>query len=261
MSERKITFDDGAAYERMMGTWSRIAGETFLDWLAPAKGLAWVDVGCGNGAFTESIAQRCAPTQIKGIDPSAGQIAFARSRLKDVNAEFVTGDAMALPFEDKSFDVAVMALVLFFVPDPKKGLAEMVRVTRRAGAVTAYVWDLFGGGFPADALQVELRAMGLPAPYPPSAEVSRMDNLRSMWVDAGLTRVDTRVIDVERSFVDFNDYWESCMLSSTIGAAVKGLPAGQVDELKKRVRGRFGANEGRFTASARANAVKGWVAS
>ena len=163
-----------------------------------------------------------------------------------MNAEFLTGDAMALPFEDKSFDVAVMALVLFFVPDPNKGLAEMVRVTRPGGAVAAYSWDLFGGGFPADALQVELRAMGLPAPYPPSAEVSRMNTLTSLWVDAGLTKVDTRVIDVERSFVDFNDYWESCLLSATIGAAVKGLPAGQIDELKKRVRGRFGAGEGRF---------------
>ena len=261
MSEQKITFDDAAAYERMMGTWSRIAGETFLGWLVPAKGLAWVDVGCGNGAFTESIARRCAPAQIKGVDPSAAQLAFARTRLKDVSAEFVTGDAMALPFEDKSFDVAVMALVLFFVPDPKKGLTEMVRVTRPGGAVTAYVWDLFGGGFPADAVQVELHAMGVPTPYPPSAEVSRMDRLRSMWVDAGLTKVDTRVIDAERGFVDFDDYWETCMLSSIIGAGIKGLPAGQIDELKKRVHGRFGAGEGRFTATARANAVKGWVPS
>lgn len=261
MPERKITFDDGAAYERMMGTWSRIAGETFLDWLAPAKGLAWVDVGCGNGAFTESIAQRCAPAQIKGIDPSAGQIAFARVRLKDVNAEFLSGDAMALPFDDRSFDVAVMALVLFFVPNAKKGLAEMVRVTRPGGAVTAYVWDLFGGGFPAHAIQAELHAMGVSTPYPPSAEVSRMDTLRSMWIEAGLINVDTRVIEVERSFADFDDYWETCMLSSIIGAGIKGLPAGQIDELKTRVRGRFGAGEGRFTASARANAVKGLVPS
>jgi hypothetical protein len=30
-----ITFDDGAAYERQIGVWSRFAGEIFLDWLAP----------------------------------------------------------------------------------------------------------------------------------------------------------------------------------------------------------------------------------
>src|SRR4051794_33422979 len=54
-----LRFDDGAAYERMMGTWSRIAGLVFLDWIAPKSGLSWVDIGCGNGAFTESIIEHC----------------------------------------------------------------------------------------------------------------------------------------------------------------------------------------------------------
>jgi hypothetical protein len=51
----QIRFDDGAAYERYMGEWSRLAGETFLEWLAPESGLRWLDVGCGNGAFTEML--------------------------------------------------------------------------------------------------------------------------------------------------------------------------------------------------------------
>ena len=58
MVQSPIRYDDGAAYERMMGAWSRIAGEIFLDWLAQRPGLAWVDVGCGNGAFTEEITVR-----------------------------------------------------------------------------------------------------------------------------------------------------------------------------------------------------------
>ena len=44
MNAPQIRFDDGAAYERMMGVWSRHAGEIFLDWVAPAAGLHWVDV-------------------------------------------------------------------------------------------------------------------------------------------------------------------------------------------------------------------------
>ena len=76
----QIRFDDGAAYERYMGVWSRIAGETFLDWLAPEPGLRWLDVGCGNGAFTELIVARCAPAAVDGIDPSEAQLAFARKR-------------------------------------------------------------------------------------------------------------------------------------------------------------------------------------
>jgi len=40
--------------------WSRSAGQIFLDWLAPKPGLSWVDVGCGNSAFTELLFERCA---------------------------------------------------------------------------------------------------------------------------------------------------------------------------------------------------------
>ena len=98
MAEQKIRFDDGAAYEQMMGIWSRFAGEIFLDWLAPPPGWRWIDVGCGSGAFTELLVERCAPGEVLGIDPSEGQLAFARARPASRAAEFRQGDAMALPF-------------------------------------------------------------------------------------------------------------------------------------------------------------------
>ncbi|HEY8102213.1 MAG TPA: hypothetical protein VIF82_15825 [Burkholderiaceae bacterium] len=47
MTTNQIRFDDGAAYARYMGMWSKLAGETFLDWVAPQSGLRWLDVGCG----------------------------------------------------------------------------------------------------------------------------------------------------------------------------------------------------------------------
>ena len=62
----QIRFDDGASYERYMGKWSQLAGEAFLDWLNPPAGLQWLDVGCGNGAFTEMLVERCAPVSVQG---------------------------------------------------------------------------------------------------------------------------------------------------------------------------------------------------
>ena len=70
IAESQIRFGEGAAYDRMMGTWSRLAGGIFLDWLVPRAGLRWINVGCGNGAFTELLADRCAPAEVQGIDPS-----------------------------------------------------------------------------------------------------------------------------------------------------------------------------------------------
>ena len=60
----QILFNDGAAYERYMGKWSQLVGDAFLDWLAPKFGLRWLDVGCGNGAFTELVVGRFAPISV-----------------------------------------------------------------------------------------------------------------------------------------------------------------------------------------------------
>src|SRR5262249_34144047 len=142
MSDPTIRFDDGAAYEQMMGVWSRLVGEKFLDWLAPTPGLRWIDIGCGNGAFTELLIERCVPSEIVGIDPSEGQLAYARSRPGTRSASFHTGDAMALSFPDNRFDAAVMALVIFFVPEPRAAVAEMARVVRPGGVIATYAWDM-----------------------------------------------------------------------------------------------------------------------
>ena len=125
MADEQIRFDDGEAYEDFMGKWSLLAGHAFLDWLAPAPGLRWLDVGCGNGAFTELLVQRCAVREVLGVDPSDGQLAFARTRLPRAPVRWERGDAMALPCDDASVDCAVMALVIFFVPEPARGARHL----------------------------------------------------------------------------------------------------------------------------------------
>jgi ubiquinone/menaquinone biosynthesis C-methylase UbiE len=259
MGDNQIRFDDGAAYERMMGVWSRLIGEEFIDWLAPSTGLRWIDVGCGNGAFTELLVEHYAPSNIVGVDPSEGQLTFARSRHQAGIAEFRQGDATALPFDDHSFDAAVMALVIFFVPQPAKGLAEMVRVVKPGGAISAYVWDLLEpNGFPMAPLQEELRTSGIQPLLPPSAEVSRMDALCSLWLDAGLTDIATREITVSRTFEDFDDFWGSVEIAIGMATATSEMSGHDKAELKVRMRKRLpGDSSGRITYSSRANAVTG----
>ena len=259
MAQRPIRFDDGVAYERMMAVWSRFAGQIFLDWLSPAARQRWIDVGCGNGAFTELIVRRCAPSEVRGIDPSEAQLSFARTRPGAAGAEFLLGDAMALPFEADRFDTAVMALVIFFVPEPRKGLAEMTRVVRPGGMVAAYAWDALGGGSPTQPILAEMPALGLTPPLPPSAAASRIEALRGLWMAAGLEAVETRDITVQRTFGGFDDFWNTTT-SSTLKHTLAELPADAVEQLKQRVRAHVAADaQGRITCDARANAVKGRV--
>jgi SAM-dependent methyltransferase len=256
----QIRFDDGAAYERYMGKWSRLAGESFLDWLSPRPGLRWLDVGCGNGAFTEILVERCAPASVQGIDPSEGQLEYARTRSTSAVAQFRLGDAMALPFPDSTFDAAVMPLVIFFVPDPAKGVAEMARVVCPGGSATAYAWDLLGGGFPYDTLQVEMRGMGIEVVMPPSPGASRREALVALWAAAGLSGVETREITVRRSFADFDDYWATIQGGPSVKMKLAAMAPADIERLKSRMRERLPADaNGRVAFNARANAVKGRV--
>lgn len=256
----EIRFEDGGAYERYMGVWSQTVGTTFLDWLALPSGLRWLDVGCGNGAFTELLVNRCAPSAVEGVDPSDAQVAFARKRLESRGATFQEGNAMALPFGDDTFDAAVMPLVIFFVPDPAKGVAEMARVVRAGGTVAAYGWDLEGGGFPYALVQSELRAMGYDVPMPPSADAAGLDRLRALWNGAGLDAVATREIVVQRTYADFDDYWTTAMGGPSLRGQLGALAPDDAARLKDRLREQLPADAaGTITVSARANAAKGRV--
>jgi SAM-dependent methyltransferase len=260
MADQQIRFDDGAAYERMMGTWSRFAGEIFLDWLALPKGLRCVDVGCGNGAFTELLIERCAPVEVQGIDPSQAQLDFAKTRPAGRLAQFQQGDAMALPFPDDRFDAAFMALVIFFVPEPAKGVAEMARVVRPGGTVAAYAWDLPGGGFPMEPVFSELRALGQKVLGPPRPEASAMQAMRELWTGAGLQEVETRKIAVQRTFANFDEFWATSTATGSIKPTLAALSAGDLENVKSRVRAKLPADaSGRITCGAFANAVKGRV--
>ena len=149
-----------------------------MNWLSPDTGQRWIDVECGNGAFREQILELCAPLEVQGLDSSNAQIEFAKKRPKSELGVFQTGNAMDLPFQSDRFDIAVMALILFFVPDPAKGVTEMKRVVRPVGSISAYVWDIYGGRLPNEPYHKELRAMDIEYLLPPSAEVSK---IRCTW--------------------------------------------------------------------------------
>jgi SAM-dependent methyltransferase len=260
MAAQKIQFDDGATYDRMMGHWSRLVGEFFLDWLALEPGLRCVDVGCGNGAFSELLVERCAPREVHGIDPSADQIAFARERHKAQVAQFQEGDALAVPFAECSFDAALMALVIFLIPDPAKSVAEMTRIVRPGGVVATYAWDLLGGGSPTAPVQAEIRAAGFQPLRPASSDASRMDILRALWANAGLENIETREITVQRSFADFEEFWTTTAAAETITPVLAKMSPADVERVKARVRAKLSADTaGRITYESRANAIKGHV--
>ena len=254
-------FPDGKAYERLMGRWSQVVGAKFLDWLDPPTGLHWIDVGCGNGAFTEVLIARCSPREVSAVDPSDGQLAFARTRPGTKQAQFRIGDAQALPFADDSFDAASMALVITFLADPLKAAREMARVVKPGGIVATYMWDIPGGGFPIRPLAAAMKSLGLEEPTRPNVEASRRENMQAVWQQAGLRSIETTVIRIGVAYSDFDDFWDSSSAPvGPSGKALAELPSSKIEQLKVRLREQLPiAPDGRIAYEAFANAVKGRV--
>ncbi len=167
---------------------------------------------------------------------------------------------MALPYGDDAFDAAVMALVIFFVPEPEKGVAEMARVVRPGGHVSAYAWDVLAGGFPFAVMHDALTAMGMTPVWPPRVDAARLDALRTLWSDAGLVDVRTDVIRVERTFADADAFFDVARTGPRLAAKIASMTPDDVDKLKRLLRERVEtAADGRVVCAGVANAIVGRV--
>ena len=260
MTSEQIRFTDGTGYDRFMGVWSRLAGQIFLDWIAPNPGQRWLDVGCGNGAFTQLIAGQCAPSSLVGIDPSEAQLDFARKHPLLESVSFVNADAMALPFPENAFDLAIMPLVIFFVPKPAQGVAEMARVVAPGGTVAAYAWDMEGGGFPYQQVNETLSAVGRPTPKPPSPGASRLEVLSDLWASAGLSDLHSRSIEVERIFSNYDDLWNTLLSGPSAGQAIAAMDEQERSSFRELLGARLQPDGcGPITLKGRAHAIRGTV--
>jgi trans-aconitate methyltransferase len=260
--DRFDTWAQGDAYEAYVGRWSRPVARELLRSLRVPAGREWLDVGCGTGALAQAILERAEPAAVLGIDRSEGFVASARRRVGDPRARFELGDAQALPVASGAFDAVVSGLVLNFVPEPARMLAELARATRDGGTVALYVWDYSGEmevirrfWDAARAMDPAAEALDEGARFPICAPAPLARLLR----DAGLAEVATFAIDVHAAFRDFDDYWSPFLggQGPAPGYAAS-LPEPRRDELRERIRARMPvAPDGSIPLTARAWAARG----
>lgn len=202
---------DGDGYELLMGRWSRRLAEPFLDFCGFADGEQVLDVGCGTGSLTFALAARAKTKGIRGIDYSPAYVDYAARRNSDPRIEFKVADACALPFADRSFDRVLSLLMLHFVPQTDRAIAEMRRVAKPGSTVAAAVWDARGGYvanrmfydtaamFNADGNQRRARNYTRP--------MTRPGELAAAWRKAGFAHIDETMLTIRMEFASFADYW------------------------------------------------------
>lgn len=261
-TDRHDAWSAGRSYEEYMGRWSRALAERFVDWLGEAPGLDWIDVGCGTGALTASVLDRCAPRTITGIDPSPAFVAHAQERVADARASFDVGSAERLPFDWAAVDVVASALAYNFVPDRAAALAEFRRVLRPGGDLAFYVWDYPGGGVGfIDAFWKSAAELDDAAATLDEAGRFAFCNdcaLAGELLCAGFGDVRVEAIEVPTRFADFESFWHPFTLGAGPAPGyLSHLDEAATDRLRDRLRERVG--DGPIELTARAWAVRASV--
>jgi SAM-dependent methyltransferase len=256
-------WSSGDAYDSFIGRWSRLVAPVFLDWLAIPAGRRWLDLGCGTGALTAAILDRCAPVSVVGVDPSEPFVAHARTAVADPRAMFAVGNAAATGLADGAVDVAAAALVLNFIPDLGGALAEARRVVSPGGTVAGYVWDY------AEGMQLLRRYWDAAVAVDPTARshdeavrfpITGPEPLAAAFTAAGLEDVAVRPIDVPTVFSDFDDLWRPFVSSGTGPAPAYAMSLSEPVRAALRERLRASITEepdGSIRLVARAWAVRG----
>lgn len=202
---------DGNGYELQMGRWSRRLAPKFADYAGIKNADCVLDVGCGTGSLTSTLARNPNIRRLRGIDFSAAYIEHAKRENSDSRIQFQVGDACALPFGDKEFDHSLSMLVLQFIPQPEKAISEMRRVTRPGGTVAAATWDS-RGGFVWSRMFWDTAAMLDPKANDRRAKnytrpLTHPDELERAWKASGLTDVAQDMLTIRMDFASFEDFW------------------------------------------------------
>lgn len=199
-------------YEQLMGRWSRRLAIPFIEFTGLDAGEHVLDVGCGTGSLTFALAEAADVAQIAAVDLSPVFVDEARRRNTDPRITIQEGDACGLPFPDDSFDRAFSLLVLHFVPEPAKAVAEMRRVVRPGGTVSAAVWDHFGGLSSMRMMWDTVAATSEKARGARShylwQPMMRPGEMKACFLDQGLRDVDERSLLVRMEYQSFDDYWD-----------------------------------------------------
>jgi ubiquinone/menaquinone biosynthesis C-methylase UbiE len=257
-------FAVSAGYERFMGRWSRLLAPPYIAFAGVKNGDRVLDVGSGTGSLAATVEASMPASEVVGVDPSEGFIAYAQKNAKSPRVRFEVGDAQALRLKDASFDSTLALLVMNFVPDEKKAVTEMRRVTRANGTVSACVWDY-------DAEMQTLRffwdeAVALDPAIEPKDErhmkLSHQGQLGDLWRTAGLVNIMEEALVIDQVYSSFNDYWEPFTKGAGPGGAhVVSLSQDRREQLETRIRTRLLGDrpDGPFALKARAWCVRGDV--
>jgi SAM-dependent methyltransferase len=254
---------DADKYQAGMGSWSKTLAPLFIEFIDGIKeGDRVLDVGCGTGSLTFTIADTTKASTVVGIDPSVGYLEYARAQNSHPHVAFEIGDAQKLPYDNGSFDCCVSSLMIQFVSDAHTAAREMRRVTKKGGSVATCVWDNSGGMELSERFWDAAVAVDPAAKRPEVRRYGSASALAELWTATGFANVQTRALVIPMEFSSFEDFWQRH--SNSQGPPkpyISSLSEDRRQLLKERLRTDILENrpDGSITLRAKAWAVRGVV--
>lgn len=168
----RVAMNYSASADGYAEFWSpviRPPGRRLLEALPWDRACRILDVGTGTGALIPDILSFAPTALVVGIDRSLGML----TRATGAGVPLVTMDAMALGVRAGTFDIIVLAFVLFHVPDPSAALTEVRRALRRRGTVGMTTWAEEAATPASQIWDEELSGLGAwdPSPQPTREEL------------------------------------------------------------------------------------------
>ncbi|TAY17575.1 class I SAM-dependent methyltransferase [Rhizobium leguminosarum] len=240
--------ENADGYERLMGRWSRRLAPMLIDFAGLADGDCVLDVGCGTGSLTFTLAETSSLKEIAAVDYSPVFVEAAKRRNTDPRVSIQQADACALPFEDKRFDRAMALLVLHFVPEAGKAVSEMRRVVRPGGVVAAAVWDHYGGMCGMRMMwdtvaMLDENALAMRRRYC-FQPMMRPGEMKESFIAQGLADVEETSLLIRMEYLSFEDYWDPIAAGEgPLGKYVAGLDPAKRKAVDAAVRAAYEAGE------------------
>jgi ubiquinone/menaquinone biosynthesis C-methylase UbiE len=212
-----------------------------------------LDLGCGTGIVARVLRERLGgAAKISGLDASPPMVEKARSLAPEL--DFREGNAMALPFEDRAFDLVLSQQMLQFVPDAGAALREVRRVLAPGGRLLASTWRPRSEQPLHDALgKVAERHLGNSNDRRWSLDG---DALRALLVEAGFVGVEVTTVTLTEQFREFPLRMSAMAAGfdlSSLSEAERERKLVAVETESTQVMNRFAADGGGFAAPSTTN--------
>jgi SAM-dependent methyltransferase len=205
------------AYGAFMGRYSRPLAVLFLDLLDLGSEARVLDVGCGTGALTQRLVERVGVANVVACDPSESFVDAMRQEFPDLSVRHCAAED--LPFAEAQFDATLAQLVVHFMTEPARGLAQMARVTAPGGVVAASVWDHSSDAGPLSLYWSAVRDVHGDVLDETGMAGVQPGDLARRFDAAGMPDAQTTTLTVRVEHPTFEDWWHPYTLGvGTAGA-------------------------------------------